>query len=82
MFEQTDLKTDKKAAAKEKAPAPKKFSLVNPKGFRIIVSSTKQGTGFVAKINSGQMGWRQEFMYDSRTKSIRVASLPTMALSN
>ena len=55
---------------------------MNPKGFRIIVSSTKQGTGFVAKIQTGNMGWRQEFMYDSRTKSIRVASLPTMALSN
>lgn len=46
------------------------------------MSSTKQGTGFVAKINTGEMGWRQEFTFDARTKSIRVASLPTLALSN
>jgi len=76
------LAVDKKPDAKAKKTAPKKFSLVNPKGLRIFVSSTKQANGFVAKIQSGNMGWRQEFIFDGRTKSIRVASLPTLALSN
>jgi len=81
-WEQNDMEVEKKPKAATKKTAPKKFSLVNPKGLRIFVSSTKQSTGFVAKIQSGNMGWRQEFTYDGRTKSIRVASLPTLALSN
>ena len=73
---------DKENKKLEKQPPPKKFSLVNPKGWRIYISSKKQGTGFEAKISSESQGWRQEFTFDPRTRSIRVASLSTMALSN
>lgn len=80
LYQQNFIDIEKKKD--EKAPPPKKFSLVNTKGFKIYVSSKKQGTGFVAKISADTQGWRQEFVFDARTRSIRVASLPTLALSN
>jgi len=83
LFNQNFLEEDKEEEedTSKKAP-PKKFSLMNPKGYRIYVSSKKQGNGFEARISKGSQGWRQEFVFDARTRSIRIASLPTLAMSN
>lgn len=50
--------------------------------FRIFASPQKVGNNFVAKISTGNNGWRQEFFFDSRTKTIRIASMTSYVLSN
>jgi len=73
--------TAKKAPRK---PDAKRFGLFNrvKTQFRVFASPQKNGDAFVAKISSENNGWRQEFFFDARTKSIRIASMPDYALSN
>jgi len=78
-------KVQKQKAAPLKKPVyGKKFYLeLNMKGKRrLFMSGQKDGNDNVAKIAKGINDWRAWFVYDKRTKSIRLDAHRSLALSN
>jgi hypothetical protein len=45
------------------------------------MSSSRTGAEYLAKVKSNVFNWRSWFVYDKRTRSIRVASKPAFALA-
>lgn len=46
------------------------------------MSNDRDGAEYLAKIKSGIFNWRSSFVYDTRTKSIRLAHKPQFTLAN
>lgn len=85
-FKKPKKLTKKVQSSKEdkvKVPS-KRFSLVlsTQPNWHIYAAPSKLVGQMTAKITTGNQGWRQEFFYDPRTKSIRVVTMPRLALSN
>jgi len=51
------------------------------KNFAVYYSETVRGEDTYAKVTSKDKKWRQHFVYDDRTKSIRLAKQKTVALA-
>lgn len=51
-------------------------------GRRVFMSAQRDGEDSVAKIKKGENDWRSWFIYDERTKSIRLDAHRSLALSN
>ena len=62
----------------------KKFFLrLNYKGknLNLYMSNERNGNEYLAKMKSGVYDWRSWFVYDTRTRSIRLAERPEFALA-
>lgn len=51
------------------------------KQLNLYMSKQRDGAEYLAKLRSNNFNWRSWFVYDARTRSIRLASKPQFALA-